>query len=146
MNGSMGVRRMKVVVILGLLLLSSAAFGELTKEDVRAIVKEEITASETRMREYIDLKLQATNAEIKATNTKIDELDKRLGNIFAVMIALIALITAAIAVPQIILAFKERGQSKLEAQIEQGQSRLEAQIEQLRQKVETLEQSRITRP
>ncbi|MBI1927275.1 hypothetical protein HYR99_23915 [Candidatus Poribacteria bacterium] len=147
---------MKVVVILGLLLLSSAAFGEVTKEEIRAIVKEEITASETRMREYIDLKLQATNTEIKATNikieeldkrlsTKIEELDKRLGNIFAVVIALIALITAAIAVPQIIIAFKERGQSKLEAQIEQGQSKLEAQIEQLRQKVEVLEQSRILR-
>jgi len=98
------------------------------------------------MREYIDLKLQATNTEIKATNTrideldkrlstKIDELDKRLGNMFAVTIALIALITSAITVPQIIIAFKEKGQSKLKAQIEQGQSRLEAQIEQLRQKL-----------
>ena len=123
-----GVRRMKVIAILGLLLLSPAVFGELTKEDVRAIVKEEITASETRMREYIDLKLQATN-------TKIEELDKRLGNIFALVIALIALITAFVAIPQIIIAFRERGQSKLEAQ-----------IEQLRQKVEALEQGRFIRP
>ncbi|MBI1930684.1 hypothetical protein HYR99_41360 [Candidatus Poribacteria bacterium] len=125
---------MKEIAILGLLLLSPAAFGELTKEEVRTILKEEITASEARMREFIDLKLQATNTEIKATNTRIDELDKRLGNIFALVIALIALITAAIAVPQIIMAFREKGQSKLEAQ-----------IEQLRQKVEILEQSRILR-
>jgi hypothetical protein len=152
----MKARRMKEIIILGLLLLSPAVFGELTKEDVRTIVKEEVTASETRMREFIDLKLQATNTEIKATNikieeldkrlsTKIEELDKRLGNIFAMTMALVGLIAAAIAVPQIIIAFKEKGQSKLEAQIEQGQSRLEAQIEQLRQKIELLEQSRILR-
>ena len=50
---------MKKIAILGLLLLSPAAFGELTKDDVRqimreevrTIVKEEIAASETRMRE-----------------------------------------------------------------------------------------------
>ena len=61
------------------------------------------------------------------------------------VLALVALIAAAIAVPQIIIAFKEKGQSKLEAQMEQGQSRLEAQMEQLRQKIEVLEQSRIVR-
>ena len=136
---------MKVVAILGLLLLSSAAFGELTKEDVRqireevrTIVKEEIAASETRLKEYVDTKLQATNTKIeeldKRLSTKIEELDKRLGNIFAMTMALVGLIAAAIAVPQIIIAFKEK-----------GQSRLEAQIEQLRQKIEVLEQSRILR-
>jgi hypothetical protein len=132
----MGVRRMKKIAILGLLLLSPAVFGELIKEDVRQIVreggrtigKEEIAVSEKRMREYVDFKPQATN-------TKIEELDKRLGNMFAVTIALIALITSAITVPQIIIAFKERSR----------QSKLKAQIEHLRQRVEMLEQSRIVR-
>ena len=58
---------MKVIAILSLLLfLTTPAFSELTKEDlrtiikeeVRPIIKEEITASEKRMKEYIDLKIE----------------------------------------------------------------------------------------
>ena len=51
------------------------------------------------------------------------------------MIALIPLITAAIAIPQIIIAFKQKGESELKAE-----------LEQLRQKVEALEQSRLVKP
>ena len=40
---------MKTVTILSLLLLLTApVFGELTKEDLRTIIKEEVTASEKR--------------------------------------------------------------------------------------------------
>ena len=45
---------MKTLTILSLLLLTSPAFSELTKEDIRSIIKEEIAASEKRTREYID--------------------------------------------------------------------------------------------
>ena len=91
---------MRIIAILSLLLLTATAFGELTKEDlrtiikeeVRPIIKEEITASEKRTREYIDLK-------IETVNTKIDALDKRIGDMRILVIALIALITAAIAIP-----------------------------------------------
>ena len=81
---------MKTVTILSaLLLLASPAFGELTKEDVRTIIKEDITASEKRMKEYIDQKVDALdlkvdvidenlNARIDATNARIDALDKSL--------------------------------------------------------------------
>ena len=121
---------MRIIAILSLLLfLTTPAFGELTKEDLRAIIKEEvrpiikeeITASEKRTREYIDLK-------IETVNTKIDALDKRIGDMRILVIALIALITAAIAIPQIIIAYKERGQKEMQTQ-----------IEQLRQKIEALE-------
>ena len=120
---------MRIIAILSLLLLTATAFGELTKEDlrtiikeeVRPIIKEEITASEKRTREYIDLK-------IETVNTKIDALDKRIGDMRILVIALIALITAAIAIPQIIIAYKERGQKEMQTQ-----------IEQLRQKIEALE-------
>ena len=120
---------MRIIAILSLLLLASPVFGELTKEDlrtiikeeVRPIIKEEITASEKRTREYIDLK-------IETVNTKIDALDKRIGDMRILVIALIALITAAIAIPQITIAYKERGQKEMQTQ-----------IEQLRQKIEALE-------
>ena len=131
---------MKVIIILFLLLLTATAFGELTKEDlrtiikeeVRPIIKEEITVSEKRMKEYIDLKIETVNARIdgldKSLNARIDALDKRIGDMRILVIALIALITAAIAIPQIIIAYKERGQKEMQTQ-----------IEQLRQKIEALE-------
>ena len=123
---------MKVIAILFLLLLTATAFGELTKEDIRIIIREEVTASEKRMKEYIDLKIETVNARIdgldKSLNAKIDALDKRIGDMRILVIALIALITAAIAIPQIIIAYKERGQKEMQTQ-----------IEQLRQKIEALE-------
>ena len=132
---------MKVIIILFLLLLTATAFGELTKEDlrtiikeeVRPIIKEEITVSEKRMKEYIDLKIETVNARIdgldkslnaridgldKSLNARIDALDKRIGDMRILVIALIALITAAIAIPQIIIAYKERGQKEMQTQIE----------------------------
>ena len=48
---------MKVITVLLLLLLTSPVFGELTMEDLRTVIKEENTASEKRMKEYIDLKV-----------------------------------------------------------------------------------------
>ena len=73
---------MKVITILFLLLLVSPAFGELTKEDlrtiireeVRPIIKEEIAASEKRTREYIDLKIDGVE---KSLNARIDGCRER---------------------------------------------------------------------
>ena len=124
------------------------------KEEVRPIIKEEIATSEKRMKEHIDLKIETVNARIdgldKSLNARIDGLDKSLNaridgveknlndkidavhksldRVWFMMIALIGLVTAAIAVPQIIIAYKERGQKEMQTQ-----------IEQLRQKIEALE-------
>ena len=125
------------------------------KEEVRPIIKEEIDASEKRTREYIDLKVEtinaridaldkSLNARIDATNTRIDsvhtridavekridELDEsltdRIRDIWLLLLALIGLITAAIAIPQIIIAFKERGQKEMQTQIDQLREQIEA--------------------
>ena len=129
---------MKVITVVLLLLLASPVFGELTKEDLRTIIKEEIAASEKRMREYIDLKVdgldKSLNARIdgldKSLDASIDALGKRIGDVWLMMIALVGLITATIAIPQIIIAYRERGQKELRAE-----------IEQLRQKVEAVQNS-----
>ena len=149
---------MKVITILSLLLLLvSPAFSKLTKEDLRTIIKEEVrpiikeetTASEKRMKEYIDLKI-AVNAKIDATNARIDDVEKslnaridnveksidaldenlteRIRDIWLLVLALIGLIAAAIAIPQLIIAYREKGQKQMQSQ-----------IEQLRQKIEALE-------
>jgi tetrahydromethanopterin S-methyltransferase subunit B len=132
---------MKIVIILSLLLLASPAFGELTKadlhdlkEDLHKVIKEEITASEKRMKEYIDLKIETMNARIDAVNTRIDALEKSIDGRFdalntsidgrfdalnmrlddvdsrfdRIWLAIIALITAAIALPQLIIIYAER--------------------------------------
>ena len=164
---------MKTVAILSLLLLASPAFGELTKEDIRTIIKEEVTASEKRMKEYIDLKIdgveKSLNARIDATNAKIDALDKSLNDkidavekslndkidaldknlnariddvnekfnrVWLVILGLIGLITAAIAVPQIIVAYRDRGQKEMEKR----QDTLETELQVLREQLKKMPQ------
>ena len=121
---------MKIVTILSLFLLTSPAFSELTKEDIRSIIKEEIAASEKRMKEYIDLKIdgveKSLNTKIDATHTRIDELDKSFNRAWLLILALIGLITAAIAIPQMIIAFREKGHKEMQAQIDQLNEKLEA--------------------
>ena len=147
---------MRIIAILSLLLLSSPVFGELTREDLRAIIKEEvrtiikeeITASERRVREHIDLKIETVNAKIDATNSRIDDVEKslnsridnveksidaldenlteRIRDIWLLVLALIGLIAAAIAIPQLIIAYREKGQKQMQSQIDQLRKELEA--------------------
>ncbi len=150
---------MKTMIALSILFCATTlpALGELTDADldkIRLIVKEEvkteITASEKRTKEYIDLKIDAVNAGIDALDQKVDDLDKslngkvddlgkslngRIDDIRTIMIALIALVTAAIAVPQIIMAYKERGQKDMQTQ----QREMQAQIDQLRAQIEAMQ-------
>ena len=87
---------MKMLAILFLFLLVSPAYSQLTeddlqtlKEELHIIVKQEITASEKRMEEYINLKIDAVNnkidglekslnARIDATHAQIDAVEKSL--------------------------------------------------------------------
>ena len=147
---------MRIIAILSLLLLSSPVFGELTKEDlrtiikeeVRPIIKEEIAASEKRTREHIDLKIETVNAKIDVTNARIDavetnlngridnveksidaldeNLTERIRDIWLLVLALIGLIAAAIAIPQLIIAYREKGQKQMQSQIDQLRKELEA--------------------
>ena len=115
---------MKIVTILLLLLLVSPAFGELTKEDLRTIIKEENAASEKRLKEYIDLKIETVTARIdgveKSLNAKIDAVDQKLsaridaleGNVSRIWLAILALIAAAVALPQLIIVYSERKREK----------------------------------
>ena len=137
---------MKVIAILSLLLfLTTPAFSELTKEDLqtlkedlRTIIREEIAASEKRTREYIDLKIDGLD---KSLNAKIDAVDQRIddlkGNVNRIWLAIIALIAAAVALPQLIIAYTERKRQK---DIEKRQEDLQTEIQQLREKIEAMSQ------
>ena len=125
------------------------------KEEVRPIIKEEIAASEKRTREYIDLKIDGVekslnaridvvNARIDAVNTRIDALEKSIDGRFdalnmrmddadskfnRIWLAIIALITAAIALPQLIIIYAERKRGR----------EIQMLLEQLRDKTEGTE-------
>ncbi len=121
---------MKTVTILSLFLLTSVAFGELTREDIRTIFKEENDASEKRIKEYIDLKIETVNARIdgveKNLNGKIDALDKRMDNMWRLMMGLFGLVAATIAIPQIIIAYRDRGRKEMQSQIDQLRAQIAA--------------------
>ena len=136
---------MKFITILSLLLLASPVFAQLTKEDLRTIIKEENAALEKRMKEYIDLKVDALdqklsaridgvekslNARIDAVEKSIDALDEklidRIKDVWHVVLGLIGLIVATVAIPQIIIAYRERGQKAMQTQIDQLREQIEA--------------------
>ena len=128
---------MKTILALSILFcaITLPALGELTDADLDKIrlivndsetrmteeVKSEITASEKRMKEYI-------SQEIKTVNAKIEGQDKRLSQIFWLVIALIGLIAAAIGVPQ----WQNRKDRTQEKQIEE----LTLSFETLKQQAE----------
>ena len=126
---------MKTVTIVSLLFLASTTFGELTKEDIRAIIKEEVrpivkrkrevAASEKRMKEYIDLKIETVNARIDAVDQKLSaRIDALESNVSRIWLAILALIAAAVALPQLIIVYSERNAAE----------RIQTLIEQLRAK------------
>ena len=93
------------------LMLTTHAFAELTQSDLQEIDKL-IQASETRIKEYVDLKINALDAkltgQIKALDAKltgeINALDGRLTQVYGFVIALVALIAVAVGLPQILVA------------------------------------------
>ena len=141
---------MKTILVLSILVCSIAlpALGELTDADldkIRLIVKEEvkteIAASEKRTREYIDVKVEGLNQSIddveknlndkidsvnKNLNDEIDNVNKNFDRVWLLIIALIGLITAAIAIPQLVIAYREKGQKEMQTQIDQLRKELEA--------------------
>ena len=147
---------MRVLTILFVLLLVSPVYAQLTKEDIRTllkeevrpIIKEEIAASEKRMKEYIDLKIETVNARIDAVEKRIDGVEKnlndridgveqridgveknlsdRIGDVWLVVLGLIGLIVTTVAIPQIIIAYRERGQRAMQSQIDQLHEKIES--------------------
>ncbi len=109
---------MKLILIstTAFFIFITPVFSELSVDDldkIRSIVKE----SEERVKEHVDLK-------IKNVNDKVNEMDKRLNLISNLVIALVALVILAVGVPQIVMAWRERGQKAQTERIE----RLEEQI------------------
>ena len=110
-----------------LLLLTTPAFSELTPADIdkiRLIVKEEVAASEARMRKDVETSetrvKDQISIEISKVNSTISEMDKRLNQIFMLVIALVVFSTVTIDIPQIIVAMQRKDQRAQNEKIDSG--------------------------
>ena len=121
---------MKPVLLFSILFCAIAlpALGELTEADlnkIRLIVKEEIkseiTASEKRMKEYVDI--------------KVDSLKTPVAWLIGLLVAIIALIGLPLAILTIFLGWRSIKDNTQEKQ-----------IEVLTQEIETLKQQRTVSP
>ena len=156
---------MKILIFISIFfcIIVMPARAELTSEDlnkIRLIVKEEIEKElsifETRIKEYVDIRFENVDTQFKSIDKQFDSVDKRFDSVDTqfegvaerfdsvdnqimhvtyVTYGLIALIVAAIGIPQIIMAWRseqDRDQTK--------------QIQELRQEIEILKQRQIIRP
>ena len=138
---------MRNVIYLGMLLFFvTPAFSALSDSDIQRIreivqitvaaegkqIRAEMTAtidaSERRMKEHL-------NTKISEVDTRIDGVDKRLNFAFTVLGWLFALVIAALGIPQLIIAFRQRGQERLQTSVEElytVHSEVLAELKQLR--------------
>ena len=122
-----------MMILIGVLFFFTApAFSELTQADIdkiRLIVKEEVdqavTASEVRMKEYVEASEARMTVEISKVNITVAEMDKRLNNIFTLVIALVAFIAVVIGIPQILVAMQRKEVRTQSEQIEALQEEME---------------------
>ena len=128
-----------MMILIGVLFFFTApAFSELTQADIdkiRLIVKEEVdqavTASEVRMKEYVEASEARMTVEISKVNITVAEMDKRLNNIFTLVIALVAFIAVVIGIPQILVAMQRKEVRTQSEQIEAQQKQIEALQEEM---------------
>ena len=113
---------MKKVLLLALcfLISTTCAFAELSQSDfekIQSIVEKSVNASEKRIKEYVDLKIDAVNAKIDtkidAVNTRIDAVNESVGRNFYLITSTFALIVVAVGIPQIIIAIQSKKYDKL---------------------------------
>ena len=150
---------MKILIFTSILFCAIACFSahaELTAQDLDKIrlivqdeIKKELSISETRIKEYIDLKIegvdkqfqsvdkqfQSVDKQFQSVDKQFQSVDRQIAHVTYVTYGLIALIVAAIGIPQIIIAWRS----------ESGKDQAK-QIQELRQEIDALKQQQIIRP
>ncbi len=113
-----------------------------SEQRLRGEMTAAIQASEERMKVYVDAKISEVNSQFAQINSqfaqvnnRIDEVDKRINFAFTVLGWLFALVIAALGIPQLIIAFRQRGQERLQTSVEElyaVHSEVLAELKQLR--------------
>ena len=132
---------MKLIVILIAVpfLFIAPAFSDLTPANIdklRLIIKEEVetavAASERRLKDAIEDSEAKMMVEISKVNITVAEMDKRLNQIFTLVIGLIALIVVVVGIPQIIVTLQRKEVRAQDEKLEVQQRQLETQQNNLR--------------
>lgn len=136
-----------IFIIINILCLNTTAFAQLKQTDLDKI-NALILASEKRMKEYMDIKIDTVREEIKTLDAKltgqINALDEKLtGQINTVdgrvslaivfVVALIALIAVAVGLPQFLLARREKEEQANKDELKKEILELKREIEKLKQ-------------
>ena len=124
---------MKYITNLAILLsiIALPAHSELTPTDldkIREIVKETVSESEKRTKEYVDIKFDSLE---KNVNERFNSVDKRMTHQANITYGLMVLVAVAIGFP---------------AWRSQKDRSLEKQMEALKQEIEILKKQRIQSP
>ena len=151
---------MKFMLLLSILFFTIAlpALGELTDADlnkIRLIINEEIKPIKAdivslktdvawmrgklenvdKQFESVDKQFEGVDKQFESVDKQFESVERQIGHTTNIMYGLIALIVAAIAIPQLVIAWRS------------GKDRaLERQVETLTQEVETLKKRQIVRP
>ncbi len=106
---------------------------------VNDVVKEEIANSETRIKDYVNVRFDSVDKRFDSVDKRFDSVDKRFDSVdkrvtygINITYGLIALIVVAIGIPQFISVMQGRQQRDFERR-----------LEELNRKIEVLEQQRI---
>ncbi|MXY27141.1 hypothetical protein F4Y59_03125 [Candidatus Poribacteria bacterium] len=151
---------MKILIFLSILFSAIAfpALGELTDADldkIRLIINEEIKPikadivslktdvawmrgkleSVDKQFESVDKQFESVDKQFESVNKQFESVGKQITHVTYITYGLIALIVAAIAIPQILIAWRaEKSRS------------LERKVEMLTEEIETLKRQQIIHP
>ena len=132
---------MKTIIFFSILfcIIALPAFGALTDADfdkIRLIVKEEVKAEITALRQELKAEIAGVKQELRAEIAKSEKnVKEQITLLTNFVYGLIALIVAAVAIPQLIMVWRSEKERSLERQ-----------LQTLTQEVETLKQQRIVNP
>ena len=130
-------------------------FADLTPQDFdkfRALLKEEIDPLKAEIK-ALDKRLQKVEQDIswirgklEGVDKQFDAVDKQISHSTNLTYGLIALIVAAVGIPQIIMVWRSRGESAQDRRIEELTRAQDRRIEELTREIEALKQQRIVNP
>lgn len=102
---------------------------------VKQDLKAEIAKSEKNIKTYVDIKFESVAHRFESIHQRFESVDKQIMYLTYMTYGLIALIVAAVGIPQIIMVW--RGEST------RDQTK---QIQELRQEIEALKRQQIIKP
>ncbi|RKU09548.1 hypothetical protein C6501_15260 [Candidatus Poribacteria bacterium] len=141
---------MKNVLLLSIIFCTIVlpAFADLTPQDlekIRSIIKEENAPIKAEI-ESIKDDITTLKIDVAGMKGKLEGVDKQISHATNLTYGLIALIVVAVGIPQIIMVWRDRGESAQDRRIEELTREQNRRIEELTREIEALKQQRIVKP